>query len=104
MQGSEVPDRAAETDASRASSSAASEPDDATNNSGNLSKEPPWLRRAVLLVLVAVAGYQVAVWAFTGLRSFLGLLFLAWACRTGCRCPSGPGWCPSSSPPSGPTS
>ena len=82
MQGSEVPDRAAESDESRASSSAASEPDDATNNSGNLSKEPPWLRRAVLLVLVAVAGYQVAVWAFTGLRSFLALLFLAWLFAT----------------------
>jgi predicted PurR-regulated permease PerM len=31
-----------------------------------------------VVVLVAVAGYQVVLWAFTNLRSFLGLLFLAW--------------------------
>ncbi|MGY1602136.1 AI-2E family transporter [Geodermatophilus sp. SYSU D00815] len=41
-------------------------------------REPPWLRRAVLLVVAAVAAYQVGVWAFTNLRGFLGLLFLAW--------------------------
>jgi predicted PurR-regulated permease PerM len=32
----------------------------------------------VILVLVAVAGFQVAEWLFLNLRSFLGLLFLAW--------------------------
>jgi predicted PurR-regulated permease PerM len=32
----------------------------------------------VLVVLVAVAGYQVVLWAVTNLRGFLGLLFLAW--------------------------
>ncbi|MGY1809415.1 AI-2E family transporter [Blastococcus sp. SYSU D00669] len=41
-------------------------------------REPPWLRRALLLVLAAVAAYQVVLWAFTNLRGFLGLLFLAW--------------------------
>ncbi|MGY1639213.1 AI-2E family transporter [Geodermatophilus sp. SYSU D00742] len=41
-------------------------------------REPVWLRRGVLVVLVAVAGYQVVLWAFTNLRGFLGLLFLAW--------------------------
>ncbi len=39
---------------------------------------PPWFRRAVVFVLVAVAVYQAAVWAFLNLRGFLGLLFLAW--------------------------
>ena len=39
---------------------------------------PPWLRRGVVFALVALAGYQVAVWAFSNLRGFLGLLFLAW--------------------------
>lgn len=39
---------------------------------------PPWFRRAVVFVLVAVACYQVAVWALLNLRGFLGLLFLAW--------------------------
>ncbi|MGR6964339.1 AI-2E family transporter [Geodermatophilus sp. URMC 61] len=36
------------------------------------------MRRAVLLVVAAVAAYQVTAWAFLGLRSFLGLLFLSW--------------------------
>jgi predicted PurR-regulated permease PerM len=39
---------------------------------------PPWFRRAVVFVLLAVAAYQAAVWAFVNLRGFLGLLFLAW--------------------------
>jgi predicted PurR-regulated permease PerM len=39
---------------------------------------PDWLRRGVVFALVAVAGYQVAVWAFRSLSSFLGLLFLSW--------------------------
>jgi predicted PurR-regulated permease PerM len=39
---------------------------------------PPWFRRAVVTVLVAVAAYQAVVWAFLNLRGFLGLLFLAW--------------------------
>jgi len=41
-------------------------------------REPPWLRRGVVVVLVAVAGYQVVSWAFSNLRGFLGLVFLAW--------------------------
>jgi predicted PurR-regulated permease PerM len=39
---------------------------------------PPWLRRGVVFALVAVAAYQVAVWAFQSLSGFLGLLFLSW--------------------------
>ena len=39
---------------------------------------PPWFRRAVVFVLLAIAAYQAAVWAFLNLRAFLGLLFLAW--------------------------
>jgi predicted PurR-regulated permease PerM len=39
---------------------------------------PPWFRRAVVFVLVAIACYQAIVWAFLNLRGFLGLLFLAW--------------------------
>ncbi|NEK56382.1 AI-2E family transporter [Geodermatophilus sabuli] len=49
-----------------------------TDESGWLTQPPSWLRRGVVFALVAVAGYQVAVWAFTNLRGFLGLLFLAW--------------------------
>jgi predicted PurR-regulated permease PerM len=48
------------------------------DDAGWLRQPPPWLRRGVVFALVAVAGYQVAVWTFTSLRSFLGLLFLAW--------------------------
>jgi predicted PurR-regulated permease PerM len=40
--------------------------------------EASWLRRAVVLVLVGVATYQVIGWAFGQLRTFLGLLFLSW--------------------------
>jgi predicted PurR-regulated permease PerM len=40
--------------------------------------EPPWLRRAIVLVLVGVAAFQVLVWAFGQVRTFLGLLFLSW--------------------------
>ena len=39
---------------------------------------PPWWRRGVLFVLLAVVALQLAEWLFFGLRSFLGLLFLAW--------------------------
>ncbi|HLN79244.1 MAG TPA: AI-2E family transporter [Nocardioidaceae bacterium] len=39
---------------------------------------PPWFRRGVLFLLVAVAGFQVSEWLFFNLRSILGLLFLAW--------------------------
>ena len=38
----------------------------------------PWLRRAVILVFLLFAAYSVAAWAFDGLRSLLGTLFLAW--------------------------
>jgi predicted PurR-regulated permease PerM len=41
-------------------------------------RAPRWLRRGVVFVLVAVAALQVVEWAFYNLRSFLGLLFLAW--------------------------
>jgi predicted PurR-regulated permease PerM len=37
----------------------------------------------VLLVLVVVTGYQLALWLFTHLRGFLGLLFLAWLFAVG---------------------
>ena len=39
---------------------------------------PPWLRRTVVFVLLAVAALQAAEWLFLSLRGFLGLLFLAW--------------------------
>src|SRR5262245_54483790 len=38
----------------------------------------PWFRRSVVFVLIAIALFQVAEWLFLGLRTFLGLLFLAW--------------------------
>jgi len=46
-------------------------------------QEPAWVRRGVLLVLAAVAGYQVGSWAFVHLRGLLGLLFLAWLFAVG---------------------
>jgi predicted PurR-regulated permease PerM len=54
-----------------------------TDSAGWPRQEPPWLRRGVLLVLAAVAGYQVGSWLFTHLRGLLGLLFLAWLFAVG---------------------
>ena len=53
------------------------EPAEPVESAEPARREPPWLRRAILLTLLAVAAYQVASWAFHGLRSFLGLLFLS---------------------------
>nr|WP_208383801.1 AI-2E family transporter [Modestobacter marinus] len=39
---------------------------------------PSWVRRAVVVALAAVAGYQVVSWAFASIRGLLGLVFLAW--------------------------
>ncbi|MCV2487988.1 AI-2E family transporter [Geodermatophilus sp. YIM 151500] len=51
---------------------------EAETEAGAPRRLPPWFRRAVVFVLVAVAVYQAVVWAFLSLRGFLGLLFLAW--------------------------
>jgi len=48
------------------------------DEAGWFRQAPPWLRRGVVFALVAIAVFQVAVWAFASLRGFLGLLFLAW--------------------------
>lgn len=50
----------------------------ATDATGWAVQAPPWLRRGVVFILVAVAGFQVLRWLFENLSSFLGLLFLAW--------------------------
>lgn len=42
------------------------------------SRPPAWLRRAVVFVLIAIAGFQIVLWLFHNLRGFLGLVFLAW--------------------------
>jgi predicted PurR-regulated permease PerM len=55
----------------------------ATDSAGWPRQEPPWLRRGVVLVLAVVAGYQVALWLFSNLRDFLGLLFLSWLFAVG---------------------
>ena len=50
-----------------------------TERTPALSRQPPaWLRRGIVYALVAVAVFQIAVWAFQSLSTFLGLLFLAW--------------------------
>ena len=50
-----------------------------TERTPALSRRPPaWLRGGIIYALVAVAVFQVAVWAFQSLSRFLGLLFLAW--------------------------
>ena len=43
-----------------------------------LQEVQPWFHRAVLFVLFALVALQVTEWLFQGLRTFLGLLFLAW--------------------------
>src|SRR4051812_47860042 len=55
----------------------------ATDSAGWPRQEPPWVRRGVLLVIAAIAGYQVGSWLFTNLRGLLGLLFLAWLFAVG---------------------
>jgi predicted PurR-regulated permease PerM len=52
--------------------------DRTTKRDAAARRVPPWFRRAVVFVLVAVAVYQAVVWALLNLRGFLGLLFLAW--------------------------
>jgi predicted PurR-regulated permease PerM len=42
------------------------------------TRPPPWLRRAVVLTLLAVAGFLLCLWLLQQLRSLLGLVFLAW--------------------------
>jgi predicted PurR-regulated permease PerM len=49
-----------------------------TTREASARRLPPWFRRAVVFVLLAIAVYQAAVWALLNLRGFLGLLFLAW--------------------------
>ncbi|MFC4602717.1 AI-2E family transporter [Rhodococcus kronopolitis] len=44
----------------------------------NRRADTRWLRVAILYVLFAIAAYQMSGWLFHNLRSFLGLLFLAW--------------------------
>jgi predicted PurR-regulated permease PerM len=61
-----------------ANAEAGSEPGTVPGGPAPQRREPPWLRRALLLVLAAAAAYQVLLWAFSNLRSFLGLLFLGW--------------------------
>ncbi|MBY9075529.1 AI-2E family transporter [Nocardioides sp. WL0053] len=55
-----------------------SEDDAAAGRRGRSPRVPPWFRRGVIFILLAVAALQVAEWLFYNLRSFLGLLFLAW--------------------------
>jgi predicted PurR-regulated permease PerM len=74
---SDVPDGPAGREA-RAAVPPLAAPAGADGGPGRWLTEPPWLRRVVLWVALAVATYQVASWAFTHLRSFLGLVFLAW--------------------------
>ncbi|WP_245817038.1 AI-2E family transporter [Geodermatophilus saharensis] len=75
MPASDVPD---EADAREVPAVPSSPPAADGAGPGRWSAEPPWLRRVLLLALLAVAAYQVAGWAFTHLRGFLGLVFLAW--------------------------
>ena len=58
--------------------SEAAEAGTAADATGSPFGVPPWLRRGVIFVLIAVAGFQVCEWLFFNLRSILGLLFLSW--------------------------
>lgn len=53
-------------------------PADSADPDGRPRQLPPWARRAVVVALLAVAGYQTAAWAFSHLRGLLGLVLLAW--------------------------
>ena len=39
---------------------------------------PPWIRSFILLVFLGVVALRIATWAFDGLSSLIGILFLAW--------------------------
>ncbi len=41
-------------------------------------RPPPWLQRAVVFTLAAVGAFLLVAWTLQSLKSFLGLLFLAW--------------------------
>lgn len=49
-----------------------------TGPSATRTQLPPWFGRAVLVVLLSVAGFLVVAWAAGRLASFLGMIFLAW--------------------------
>ncbi|MGH3367045.1 MAG: AI-2E family transporter [Nocardioidaceae bacterium] len=49
-----------------------------TDQTGWPRQAPRWLRRSVIFILIALAGFQIATWGFGQLTGFLGLLFLAW--------------------------
>lgn len=60
-------------------SNAPTSPPPGADPAGWPRQAPPWLRRGVVFVLVAVAGFQASLWLYDNLRGFLGLLFLAWS-------------------------
>jgi len=39
---------------------------------------PPWIRSFILLVFLGVVALRILTWAFDGLSSLIGILFLAW--------------------------
>lgn len=45
---------------------------------GEATRPPPWLRRAVVFTLLAVAVFLLCLWLLDQLAGFLGLVFLAW--------------------------
>ncbi len=53
-------------------------PEPSVDRTGWPRQAPPWLRQVVIFILVAVAALQLVEWLFFNLRSFLGLVFLAW--------------------------
>lgn len=53
------------------------EPDRTPAPAGS-TRTPPWLRRAVLFTLLAVAGFLLGLWLLDRLSGFLGVVFLAW--------------------------
>jgi predicted PurR-regulated permease PerM len=53
-------------------------PEGSPEPGGWTAEVPPWARRAVVVVVLAVAGYQIVSWAFANVRGLLGLIFLAW--------------------------
>lgn len=54
------------------------DPEETPARRGWTQQPPPWLKRAVVFVMLAVAALWIGEWLFGKLASFLGLLFLAW--------------------------
>lgn len=57
---------------------ASGSPEHAEEEPGSAVRTPPWLRRAIGLVVLAAASFLLGLWLLERLGGFLGVVFLAW--------------------------